>query len=122
MPHTVPDRPAYKVGVDFFDCNGKSQIVLTDYFSNYPEVATLQSTASKAVITFIKVTFARHGVLCEVMPDNGPQFSSGEFALFAKEWGFLYITPSPHYPKSNGLAESSVKVVKNLLKKSARWA
>lgn len=30
MPHTVPDRPFYKVGVDLFDCKGKSQIVLTD--------------------------------------------------------------------------------------------
>lgn len=122
MPHTVPDRPVYNVGVDFFDCNGKSQIVLTDYFSNYPEVATLQSTTNKAVITFMKATFARHGVLCEVVSDNGPQVSSGEFASFAKEWGFLHITPSPHYPKSNGLAESSVKVVKNLMKKSAGWA
>lgn len=66
----------------------------------------------------MKATFARHGVPCEVVSDNGPQFSSGEFASFAKEWGFLHITWSPHYPKSNGLAESHVKVVKNLMKKA----
>lgn len=118
MPHVVPDRPFYKVGVDLFDCNGKSNFVLTDYISNYPEVATLQSTTIKAVITFLKAAFARHGVPCEVVSDNGPQFSSGEFASFAREWGFRHITSSPHYPRSNGLAESSLKVVKNLMRKA----
>ena len=118
MPHVVPDRPFYKVRVDLFDCNGKSNIVLTDYFSNYPEVATLQSTTSNAVITFLKAVFSRHRVPCEVVSDNGPQFSSGEFASFAREWGFHHITSSSHYPRSNGLAESSVKVVKNLMRKT----
>ncbi len=85
MLHTVPDRSFYKVGVDLFDCNGKSNVVVTDYYSNYPEVAILQSTTSKAVIAFLKSTFARHGVPCEVVSDNGPQFFSGEFASFARE-------------------------------------
>lgn len=39
MPHAVPDRPFYKVGVDLFD-NGKSNVV-TDDFSNYPEFTIL---------------------------------------------------------------------------------
>ena len=34
MPHPVPNRPYYKVGVDLFDCNDKSHIGC-DY-SNYP--------------------------------------------------------------------------------------
>ena len=54
---------------------------------------------------------------CELVSDNGPQFASSEFADFAKEWGFQHTTSSPHYPRSNGLAESSVKVVKGLMKK-----
>lgn len=49
LPHPVTSRPYYKIGADLFDCEGKSYIVLTDYYSNYPEVATLQSTTSKAV-------------------------------------------------------------------------
>ncbi|TWW61296.1 hypothetical protein D4764_05G0013860 [Takifugu flavidus] len=118
MTHPVPHRPYYKVGTDLFDWDGKSYIVVTDYFSNFPEVGMLQSTSSKTVISYLKTVFARHGVPCELFSDNGPQFSSGEFAVFAKEWGFKHTTPSPTYPKSNGLAESSVKTVKNLLKKS----
>lgn len=121
MTYPVPDRPFQRVGADLFDCHGKSHIVVTNYFSNYPEVVTLQTTSSKAVIAFLKTVFARHGVPCELVSDNGLQFASSEFADFAKEWGFQHTTSSPHYPRSSGLAESSVKVVKGLMKKSTRW-
>ena len=92
--------------------------MVTDYFSNYPEVGQLQSTSSKAVISYLKTVFRRHGVPCELFTDNGPQFSSGEFASFANEWGIQHSVSSPTYPKSNGLAESSVKTVKGLMKKN----
>ena len=55
---------------------------------------------------------------CELFSDNGPQFSSSEFANFAEEWGFKHSTSSPTYPKSNGLAECSVKTMKNMMKKA----
>lgn len=58
MRHPVPDRPFYKVGVDLFDCNGTSNIVVTDYYSKFPEVATLQTTSSRAVITYLKTMLA----------------------------------------------------------------
>ena len=118
MTHPVPHRPYYKVGTDLFDWDGKSYIVVTDYFSNYPEVGILQSTSSKAVISYLKTVFARHGIPCELFSDNGPQFSSCEFAAFARDWGFQHLTSSPTYPKSNGLAETSVKTVKNMMKKA----
>lgn len=121
MTHPVPHRPYYKVGTDLFDCDGKSYIVVTDYFSNFPEVGVLQSTSSKAVISYLNTVFARHGIPCELFSDNGPQFSSCEFADFAKEWKFQHTTSSPAYLKSNGLAESSVKTVKNLLRKSQTY-
>lgn len=114
MTHPVLHRPYYKVGTDLFDCDGKSYIVVTDYFSNYPEVGVLQSTSSLAVISYLKTVFAKHGVPCELFSGNGPQFSSCEFAAFAKEWGFQHSTSSPTYPKSN----SSVKTVKNMMKKA----
>ncbi|KAL6473791.1 hypothetical protein MHYP_G00173520 [Metynnis hypsauchen] len=113
VPHAIPSRPYYKVGADLLDFQGRSHIVVTDYYSNYPEVATLQTPSSKAVIAFMKSVFARPGVPCIVFTDNGPQFSSSEFQQFSKD--FQHNTSSPNYPRSNGLAESSVKIVKRLM-------
>lgn len=38
--------------------------------------------------------------------------------ITAEEWGFQHTSSSPNYPSSNRLAESSVKIVKALMKKN----
>ena len=52
--------------------------------------------------------------------DNGPCYSSQEFRFCMQNWLIEHRTSSPHYPQSNGLAESMVKVSKNLIKKAVR--
>ena len=54
-----------------------------------------------------------------MISDNGPHYSSNEYKCFAKEWEFFHDTSSPKYPKGNGLAEASVKIIKKLLKKAS---
>ena len=54
------------------------------------------------------------------MSDNGSQLVSHEFRRFAEKWEFKHVTSSPHHHKSNGKAESAVKVAKNLFKKALR--
>ena len=49
--------------------------------------------------------------------DNGPQFASAEFAVFARTWTFDHKTSSPTYAQSNGKAENAVKTVERLFKK-----
>ena len=39
---------------------------------------------------------------------------------FAGEWGLQINTSSPHYPRSNGMAERYVQTIKQFLKKSDR--
>ena len=118
-PHSTPARAWEKVAADLFTVEGKNYIVMVDYFSQYIEVCNLNtSTSSNAVIDRMKSVFARHGTPCEVFTDNGPQFSSAEFRRFAEEWDFIHTTSSPHYPQSNGLAESAVKIVKNIMHKT----
>ena len=53
-----------------------------------------------------------------VRSDNGPQFSSFEFARFAREWQFSHVTFSPHYAQSNGKMENAVKIAKQLRRKA----
>ena len=49
--------------------------------------------------------------------DNGPQFISSEFQQFCKTNGIRHILVAAYHPKSNGLAERAVKIVKDGLKK-----
>lgn len=72
---------------------------------------------SSKVINVMKDVFSRHGTPSELITDNGSQYKSSQFRKFAKECDFEHNTSSPRYPQSNGLAESSVKTVKKMMKK-----
>ena len=117
MKHAVPERPWAKIGVDLCDFNGRTLLVVVDYFSNYLEVCRMQQLTSTAVIRALSDIFARWGVPDTVISDNGRQFASAEFAMFASDWGFCHTTSSPHYPQSNGKAENAVRTVKRLFTK-----
>lgn len=117
-----PDRPWQRIAMDLFFLEGKWWLIVTDYFSRYPELVPLNNLTSSAVINHCKSIFARHGIPEIVVSDNGPQFSrafGAEFSKFATEYNFQHVTSSPHYHQSNGMAESAVKLIKGSLKKTA---
>ena len=70
-----------------------------------------------SIVKATKEAFSRHGISETLTFDNGAQYSSKQCKQFAQEWQFLHKTSSLRYPQSSGLAETSVKVVKLLLKK-----
>jgi transposase InsO family protein len=114
----LPDHPWEKVGTDLFELNGQHYLIMVDYYSRFPEVIKMTSTTSTSVITAMKSIFSRHGIPRILISDNGPQYSSMEMQLFAEKYGFKHITSSPYYPQSNGLAERTVKTVKQLLQET----
>ena len=116
--HQIPDRPWSHLFSDLFALTGKDYIVLVDGYSDFIEVKCLQSTTSATLIQFFKEQFSRHGIPDVLMTDNGPQYASQDFKDFAQEWEFKHISSSPYHSRSNGKAESAVKIVKNLLKKA----
>lgn len=118
IPSTISELPWQVVRSDLFTWNGSNYVVVVDYMSRFFEVARLENTKSSTVINHLKSIFARHGILRECRSDNGPQYSSAEFELFAKNWGFKHVTSTPYFSQSNGQAESSVKIVKGILNKS----
>jgi len=109
IQHEITDRPWAKIGADLCELRGRTLLVVCDYYSNYVEVENLHKTNTVAVTRALKVLFARYGILDTLVMDNGPQFASQEFALFANTWGFEHTTSSPYYPQSNGKAENAVK-------------
>lgn len=115
--HDVPELPWLKLGSDIFELNRQYYLIVVDYYSKFFEVVQLNNLSSRTIINHIKSMIARHGYPLEIVSDNAPQYSSKEFKEFADKYGFKHTTSSPNYPKSNGLAESTVKIVKSLLKK-----
>ena len=76
------------------------------------------SFTSFNVIVALKSIFARHGIPEIIRSDNGPQYSSREFAEFATSYGFRHTTSSPRYPQSNGQVERMVQTIKRMIKRS----
>ena len=116
--HKVPTRPWEILWSDLFELNGASYLLVMDQYSHFPVIRKMVKTTSAEVTSFIRNLFAMHGVCKTMYTDNGPQYASGEFKMFAKEWDFTHITSSPHYPKSNRFCERMVGVVKDILKKA----
>ena len=116
-PHNIPARPWAKVGADLCEMNGRTLLVVVDYFSDYIEVERLASTTTQAILKPLRSMFARHGIPDTIVSDNGPQFGSGHFAAFCKKWDIEHVTSSPTYAQSNGKAESAVKIIKRMFQK-----
>ena len=115
----LPEYPWQKAATDLFVLGGKTYLLVVDYYSRFPEVIQLNTTTSESIIRGLKSVFARHGIPEILISDNGPQYSSSEFAQFSESYGFAHLTSSPHYPQSNGHAERAVKTVKKLLKETS---
>lgn len=117
MPHPVPDLPWQRLAMDVLQFKGKDYLVVVDFYSHFPELRLLVRKRAQDIILALKSMFSVHGVPMEVMADNMP-FGSTEMKLFAEQWGFNIVTSSPHYPRSNGMAERYVQTMKSFMKKA----
>ena len=116
----VPPHPWHTLGSDLFYFQRIDFLVVVDYFSKYLIVRKIPSSTSSAVIKELGMIFSEFGKPQIFRSDNGPCYSSQEFKFFMQNWLVEHRTSSPHYPQSNGLAESMVKVSKNLIEKAVR--
>jgi len=81
--------------------NGTTYLILSDYFSRFPEVIKLTHTTSTSVISALKSVFSRkNGIPEEIVSDNGPQYASQEFSNFSREYNFQHTTSGPHFPQA----------------------
>ncbi|XP_070022200.1 uncharacterized protein [Nicotiana sylvestris] len=58
----------------------------------------------------------------EISCDNGPQFVGKRATEFFEKWRIKRILSTPYHPAANGQAESSNKVILNILKKKLEEA
>ena len=122
LMHHTPEssQPWEKVGCDLMEISGRHYLITVDYATNFIEADFITSLTSRAVITKLKAHFARYGVPKMVISDCGSQFTSQEFKSFAEKWCFSHKASSPGHHKSNGRAESAVKIIKHMMKKALK--
>ena len=101
---------------DLYEFKGASYILVVDYFSRFIETQKLSSTTFSSIIATLKSIFTRHSIPDTLVTDNGPQYFSSEFKLFAEAYNFSHVASSPYYLRGNREAEKAVRTLKNLLK------
>ena len=110
--------PMSHIGVDLFEFQGHDYLLAVCRYSGWPFQAQLRSTTTSAITDRLSFWFNQFGFPVAIRSDGGPQFRT-QFSQFCRTHGINHTVSSPYNPRSNGLAESSVKQVKQLLKKSA---
>ena len=94
--------------------------MIVNAYSKWPDVSQVSITTSQQTVEVLQEIFAMHGFPRILVSDNGPQFSSAEFAAFLTSHHILHHTSAPNHPATNGLAENMNRNVKQWLDKQAK--
>ena len=85
-PWVWPDAPWKRLHVDFAGpFMGKMFLIIIDAHWKWPEVITMSVTTAKHTIDALRSVFAHFGLPEQLVSDNGPQFTSEEFAQFMRD-------------------------------------
>ncbi len=93
--HDFVARPWSQVGADLCHLQGRTLLVLGDYYSNFIEVENISKITTQGVSKGLKIMFSRYGVPNELVTDNGPQFSLQILHSFPNR-GVLIMSPHHH--------------------------
>ena len=108
LPRNLYSLMTYQSGrggsLDYFNFNGNSYVLICDYFSKFPFLYKAK-TSFWSLRDHLIDLFSIEGYPDEIVSDNGPLFSSKEFARFLSGLGIKHTTSSLGYPHSNGFIE-----------------
>ena len=92
-------------------------LIVLDAHTKWMEVFPRSQSTSFSTIQQLRTLFAHFGILRMVVTDNDMCFTSKEFQWFLHQNGIQQIHLSPYRPATNGLAEHTVTIFKEGLKK-----
>ena len=93
---------------------------MVDAHSKWPEIFKMKSITAASTIDIMRLVFARNGVPAQIVSDNGPTFTSEEFAEFMRRNGIKHTRSAPYHPASNGQAERLISSFKQSMK-AMKW-
>ena len=112
-PWDWPQKPWQRVHADYAGpFLGRMFLILVDANTKWVDIHVVNSTSAEVTIEKMRATFATLGLPQILVTDNGPQFTSAQFAQFTKNNGIKHVTSSPYHPSTNGLAERMVQTFK----------
>jgi hypothetical protein len=93
----------------------------TYYVTKWVEAITLFRAIEKSIVEFIyEDIFTRFGVPCEIVTDQGTQFTSKLMRELTEKYGIKHYKSSPYHPQDNGQVESTNKVMEAILTKNVQ--
>ena len=114
----IPIHPWTKVATIIFHFKNDLYLLMVDYTSRFPVVHKVTSTMAQQVASQMKLIFSEYGWPKTIVSDNSPCYSAEIFTKLMTDCSVNHITSSSHYPRSKGLAEKYVQVVKSLFYKA----
>ena len=92
--------------------------MVTDDYSRYPVVESVNSTSSHHVIPVLdKYLMFRVSEIAK--SDNGSPFQDGEFNNYVQYPGFTHRKFTPYHPTANGQSERLMKTLRKVVKIAA---
>ena len=78
-------------------------LVCTDYVTKWVEEKSLFRATKKSIVEFIyEDIFTGFGVPCEIVTDQGTQFTSKLMKELTEKYGIKHCKYSPYQPQANG--------------------
>jgi hypothetical protein len=121
-PLPIPKRPNWRIHADLFgpmltaDSNKKFVLCITDAFTKYAVVTSIQNKNAETVADAIfKEWFCRFGIPAQIHMDGGKEFVNKLSAEMMELMNVSHTQTSPAHPQCNSQVEVFNKTVKKYL-------
>lgn len=117
-------RPFQLIGVDIAGPlpitknQNRFFLVMIDYFTGWVECYALQNIDTQTILKKFKKWISRFGIPEGIISDNGSQFMSNMAKTFYEKFNIRKKTTSSYHPQTDGKAERTIGVIKNIIKRN----
>jgi hypothetical protein len=122
QPLPIPERPNWRIHADLFgpmltaDSNKKFILCITDAFTKYAMVTSIQNKNAETVADAIfKECFCKFGILAQIHTDGGKEFVNKLSAEMMELMNVSHTRTLPAHPQCNSQVEVFNKTVKKYL-------
>jgi hypothetical protein len=122
----MPQAPFEKWGIDYVGpikpaargSQARYIIVATDYLTKWAEAKAVRKADAKSTAKFLyENIITRFGCPLELVSDQGTHFINEVIGELLRTFLIIHRKSTPYYPRANGQAESTNKVLSSILTK-----